>query len=206
MNAIAQLRAERGWSQEDLAEKLNTTAVSVGRYEKQDQRLTLPLMRRVAKVFRVSVAQVAGEASSTPLDHTGVPVYDVRAAAGAGAFLVDEQSEPSHYLMFREQWLRRVSRDISQLIVLEVSGDSMWDTLHDGDHALVDRSQLNPRREGLYVLRIDDVLQVKRLSMHPVSKLLTIKSDNANYPTYSDINPDDIALVGRVVWIGRALG
>lgn len=148
--------------------------------------------------------------SSPPLpkvawdDQREVPVFDVRASAGAGALATD--GEPIHYLVFREPWLRRISRQPDQLVVLEISGDSMWETLHDGDHALVDRSQTNPRREGLYVLRIDDILQVKRLSMHPVTKLLTIKSDNPAYPTYGEVNPDDVAVVGRVVWIGRSLG
>jgi phage repressor protein C with HTH and peptisase S24 domain len=99
-----------------------------------------------------------------------------------------------------------MSGDVHRLFVLEVSGDSMWETLHDGDHALVDPGQTNPRREGLYVIRIDDMLQVKRLSMHPVNKLLTVKSDNPAYRTYDNIKPDDIAIMGRVVWIGRSLG
>jgi phage repressor protein C with HTH and peptisase S24 domain len=50
------------------------------------------------------------------------------------------------------------------------------------------------------------MLQVKRLSMHPVNKLLTVKSDNPAYRTYDNIKPDDIAIMGRVVWIGRSLG
>jgi len=203
MNRIAKLREDRGWSQQDLADRLETTAVSVGRYEKEDQRLTLPLLRKIAEVFGVSVADVIGEAGSQP-GTIPIPAYDIRAAGGPGAFS-DEQEEPPHYLYFREQWIRKLGRP-NFLVVLEVSGDSMWETLHDGDNALVDRSQVNPRREGLYVIRIDDVLQVKRISMHPVTRLLTIKSDNPAYPTYADVNPDDIAVVGRVVWIGRSLG
>ncbi len=133
-----------------------------------------------------------------------MPVYDLRAAAGAGA-LADE-SPPTGHLMFREQWLRRIANDVRALFVIEISGDSMWETLHDGDHVLVDPSQGNPRREGLYVIRIDDMLQVKRISTHPVTKRLTVKSDNPAYPTYDNIEPADIAMVGRVVWIGRSLG
>jgi len=204
MNRIAKLRDDRGWSQQDLADRLDTTSVSIGRYEKEDQRLTLPLLRKIAEVFGVSVADVIGEAGSQP-GTIPIPAYDIRAAGGAGAFS-DEGNEPPHYLYFREQWLRKIGGRPDHLVVLEVSGDSMWETLHDGDNALVDRSQVNPRREGLYVIRIDDVLQVKRISMHPVTRLLTIKSDNPAYPSYSDVNPDDIAVVGRVVWIGRSLG
>lgn len=203
MNQLARLRHERGLSQQELADKLNTTAVSIGRYEREDQRLTLPLLRRLARIFDVSVAEIAGEARTSP-DHLPVPVFDLRAAAGAGALALD--TPVSEHLMFREQWLRRITVDVRALFVLEISGDSMWETLHDGDHVLVDRSQVNPRREGLYVIRIDDMLQVKRISMHPVSKLLTVKSDNPAYRTYDAIPPDDIVIVGRVVWIGRSLG
>ena len=203
MNQIARLRLERGLSQQELGDKLNTTAVSVGRYEREDRRLTLPLLRRFAKIFDVTVAEIAGE-TRVGAEHMAVPVLDLRAAAGAGALAADVPA--SEHLMFREQWLRRIAADLRALFVLEISGDSMWETLHDGDHVLVDRAQTNPRREGLYVIRIDDMLQVKRISMHPVTKLLTVKSDNPAYRTYENISPEDIAIMGRVVWIGRSLG
>jgi phage repressor protein C with HTH and peptisase S24 domain len=203
MNQLARLRQQRGLSQQELAEKLNTTSVSVGRYEREDQRLTLPLLRRLSKVLDVTIAEIVGE-TRPGAEHLAVPVFDLRAAAGAGA-LVSDASVTQH-LMFREQWLRRIATDLTQLFVLEISGDSMWETLHDGDHVLVDRAQTNPRREGLYVIRIDDMLQVKRISMHPVSKLLTVKSDNPAYRTYDSISPEEIAIMGRVVWIGRSLG
>ena len=203
MNQLARLRHDRGLSQQELADKLNTTAVSIGRYEREDQRLTLPLLRRLAKVLDSSIAEIAGEAGAGA-EHLAVPVYDLRAAAGAGALAADAPA--TEHLMFREPWLRRIAHDLAQLFVLEISGDSMWETLHDGDHVLVDRGQVNPRREGLYVIRIDDMLQVKRISMHPVSKLLTVKSDNPAYRTYENIPPEEIVLVGRVVWIGRSLG
>ncbi|MGD0190174.1 MAG: LexA family transcriptional regulator [Rhizomicrobium sp.] len=203
MNNLAKLRQVRGWSQQDVANQLNTTAVSVGRYERQDQRLDLPLLRRLAKIFDVTIGEIAGEPRINP-DHFPVPVFDLRAAAGAGALA--HETEPSDHLMFREQWLRKISTDVRRLFVLQVSGDSMWETLHDGDHVLVDPAQDNPRREGLYIIRLDDMLQVKRISMHPVKKLLSIRSDNPAYPTYEGIKPDDISIVGRVVWIGRSLG
>jgi phage repressor protein C with HTH and peptisase S24 domain len=203
MNNLAKLRQARGWSQQDVANLLNTTAVSVGRYERQDQRLDLPLLRRLAKIFDVTIGEIAGEPRINP-DHYPVPVFDLRVAAGAGALAQD--AEPVGHLMFREQWLRRITNDIRRLFVLEVSGDSMWETLHDGDHVLVDPAQSNPRREGLYVIRLDDMLQVKRISMHPVKKLLTVKSDNPAYPSYDGIRPEDVSIMGRVVWIGRSLG
>ena len=129
MNQLARLRHDRGLSQQELADKLNTTAVSIGRYEREDQRLTLPLLRRLAKVLDSSIAEIAGEAGSGA-EHLAVPVYDLRAAAGAGALAADAPA--TEHLMFREPWLRRIAHDLAQLFVLEISGDSMWETLHDG--------------------------------------------------------------------------
>lgn len=166
-----------------------------------------PSLEKILKVTRalgISISEIVGDATGAGPDTFPVPVYDIRASAGGGS--LNDDDAPKHHLFFREAWLRRLARDPKRLLVLEISGDSMWDTLHDGDHALVDLSQADPRRDGLFVIRIDDMLQVKRISMHPVARTLTVKSDNPVYPTYSDIPPDDIAVVGRVVWIGRSLG
>lgn len=203
-NKIAEMRGKLGWTQQDLADRLNTTSVSIGRYEKEDQRLTLPLLRQLAGILNCSVSDLIDDGLNSP-GNRAVPVYDIRLSAGPGAY-VEGDGLPTYHIPFNDDFLHRVSRNPDQCVILEVSGDSMWETLHDGDHALVDLSQRNPRLEGIFAIRIDDVLLVKRISMHPVTKLLTIQSDNDNYPTYSDINPDDIAVLGRVVWIGRCLG
>lgn len=198
---------KHGKSQKGLAEALHVDPGVVTRLLKGDRQLKaaeVPIIQRY-----LNAPPTLDDAPRT-FAHTGsedayagVPVFDVRISAGGGSIADDEG--PKHYLMFRRDWLKSISRTPSQLCVLEVSGDSMWETLHDGDHTLVDQSQKNPSREGLYVLRLDDALVVKRISMHPVNKTLTIKSDNPSYPTYNDIKPEDVYIFGRVVWIGRRI-
>lgn len=61
MNRIKELRDARGLTQKDLAGKLNTTEASVSRYENQDRRLTLPLLRRIAEKLGCTIAEIAGE-------------------------------------------------------------------------------------------------------------------------------------------------
>jgi phage repressor protein C with HTH and peptisase S24 domain len=55
------------------------------------------------------------------------------------------------------------------------------------------------------VLRLDDVLLVKRLSPNPATRRITITSDNDAYPSWPDCDPAAITIIGRVVWVGRKL-
>jgi len=57
----------------------------------------------------------------------------------------------------------------------------------------------------VYVLRRDDDLIVKRLGVSPASGSLTVASDNPAYPTWTDVPPETIVVIGRVVWAGRAV-
>jgi transcriptional regulator with XRE-family HTH domain len=66
MNLIRPIREARGLTQAKLADLLHTTEASVSRYEREDQRLTLPLLRRIAIVLECSVADLAGEGARSP--------------------------------------------------------------------------------------------------------------------------------------------
>jgi phage repressor protein C with HTH and peptisase S24 domain len=80
----------------------------------------------------------------------------------------------------------------------------MEPTLSDGDEILVSRDDGAERlRDGIYVLRVDDALIVKRIAMNPANRRFTIKSDNEGYPDWPDCDPGDVEIIGRVVWTGR---
>jgi Peptidase S24-like len=133
-----------------------------------------------------------------------VPSYDIKASAGSGSYV--DADWPEHFLPFRASWLRQIDcQDTTKLTVISVTGDSMYPTLSDGDDILVDTSETAPTHDGIYVLRRDETLHVKRLSFNPANKTLTIRSDNPLYQSWSDCKPGDINVVGRVVWFARAL-
>ena len=82
----------------------------------------------------------------------------------------------------------------------------MLPTLADGDEILVDQADGAARlRDGIYVLRRDEALMVKRLAPSPAGGAVTVKSDNRGYPTWPDCPLRSIQIVGRVVWCGRRL-
>jgi phage repressor protein C with HTH and peptisase S24 domain len=127
----------------------------------------------------------------------------VRASAGPGAITGEEATRP--YLAFEPRWLKGLTGSpAAKLSVIRVEGDSMAPTLCAGDDILVDRGDAAERlRDGIYVLRVDGTLLVKRLLIHPVGRRVTIQSDNPAYADLPDCALDAIDCVGRVIWTGR---
>jgi phage repressor protein C with HTH and peptisase S24 domain len=82
----------------------------------------------------------------------------------------------------------------------------MAPTLNAGDDILVDPGDCTERlRDGIYVLRMDDALVVKRIALHPIGRRVTVQSDNPAYPDWPDCDMGEIACIGRVVWAGRKI-
>jgi phage repressor protein C with HTH and peptisase S24 domain len=142
----------------------------------------------------------------TPGDYLQLPYFEVGASAGPGAHAEDRRAAPS--IAFQARFVRQLaSGDPSRLSVISVAGDSMLPTLGDGDEILVDAADSGHRlRDGIYVLRLDDALMVKRLALNPASRRLSIKSDNPAYPSWDGCDPSAVSIIGRVVWLGRRIG
>ena len=161
--------------------------------------------RRLARYFDVPEALLGGPAASPKQAFVPVPRLDVGASAGPGAFAGDERARS--LLGFDKAWLRTLTRgDIGLLSMIRVEGDSMVPTLSDGDEILVDGSDGAGRlRDGIYVLRLDGALVVKRLSINPAARRLSVASDNPAYPSWPECDASAVDVVGRVVWVGRQL-
>ncbi|PTD24187.1 S24 family peptidase [Sphingomonas fennica] len=149
------------------------------------------------------IAPAAKGAARRDADFVAVPRLAVRASAGPGA--VSAEGEIGQPFLFDAAWLRAVATaGTAGLSLIRASGDSMLPTLADGDDILVDRGDGPDRlRDGIYVLRMDEVLLVKRLLVDPAARRVTIASDNPAYPPIPDCALDDIGVVGRVIWGGR---
>lgn len=134
-----------------------------------------------------------------------VPVINVEASAGHGA-LAEMESQCAQF-GFDQGWLRRLTASkASSLSIIGVHGDSMEPTLHDGDEVMIDLSDGQSRlRDGIYVLRMDDTLNVKRIAIEPQGRKISVVSDNPAYPSWRGLERRGINIVGRVLWFGRAL-
>jgi phage repressor protein C with HTH and peptisase S24 domain len=150
---------------------------------------------------------VGGELPSTSpealaaADVIFIPFFDVAASAGGGAF-VEEGAERS-LVPLSKSWIQR-SLGVSprHLSMIRVMGDSMAPTLDSGDMVIVDESAKFADRivEGIFVLRIDGYLRVKRLER--MKERIRVLSDNPAYrPEVYRLNQlqEEFAVLGRVV-------
>ena len=130
-----------------------------------------------------------------------VPVFDVAASAGHGAF-VDYEAQ-AYSLAFPPNYLNRLtSSSTKNLAIISVKGDSMEPTLLDDDIVLLDTSKINLNFDGMFVLSFDGVLQVKRVGRSAKPGFVTVISDNTSFPPY-EAAATDIRAVGKVLWYGR---
>jgi phage repressor protein C with HTH and peptisase S24 domain len=203
--ALERLIQQRGEDYAGLSRLIGRNVAYVQQYVKRGtpKRLAEADRRVLARYFEVDEAVLGGPAAP-PSGHTvTVARLDVEASAGAGA--IGDSDRAVHEVAFDPRWLRRIGGG-GQLSMIEVRGDSMEPLLGHGDEILVDRSDGAERlRDGVYVLRMEGSLLVKRLSRHPATGRVSVTSDNPAHPSWPDCDPAQIDLVGRVVWAGKRI-
>lgn len=208
--ALEKLIRERGEDYASLSRLLGRNAAYIQQYMKRGspRRLAEDDRRLLARYFGVDESVLGGPAGRAGGDDglVSVPRLDVGASAGPGALDADDRRLGR--IGFDSAWLRRLGLAggrPGRLSVIRVEGDSMNPTLADGDEILVDRDDAAGRlRDGIYVLRVEGTLVVKRLGVGPGGRL-SVRSDNDAYPGWPDVEPGAVDVVGRVVWVGRRL-
>jgi len=161
---------------------------------------------RLAQYLGVGEDVLGGPTPRAPAASSfcAVPQLSVEASAGPGT-LPSGEAVLAHF-GFDRRWLRTLSRTPDKLSIISVRGDSMQPTLAEGDDILVDTGDGAERlRDGIYVLRVEGALLVKRLARNPATGRISIRSDNLAYPAWDECAATDIHVIGRVVWAGRRM-
>ena len=206
---LLRLCTERGESLAGLSRLLGRNDAYMQQYLRKGTPRRLPERERrtLARYFAVPDSMLGGPAGELVPERAMVTVQRraVRASAGAGAVAEDQTMAP--FFAFDPAWLRALTAAPSErLSMIRVEGDSMAPTLNAGDDILVDHAEpCDGLRDGIYVLRVDDALLVKRLAIHPFGGRVTVQSDNPNYPDWPDRALDELDCIGRVIWAGRRI-
>ncbi len=212
--ALERLIAERGENYADLSRLLGRNPAYIQQFIKRGtpRKLDEADRRILARYFGVEEAVLGAPSPSlaSPRHARGAPmvvaVPRLALGASAGPGSLDEDERAAGVMAFDAQWLRGLGVKPQRVSIIRVDGESMAPTLSDGDEIMVDHEDDAERlRDGVYVLRLDGVLMVKRVAIGPRRDRFSILSDNPHYPNWTDIDPAFILIVGRVVWTGRRL-
>lgn len=206
---LERLCAERGEDFAGLSRMLGRNAAYIQQYIRRGvpKRLGEDERRKLARYFGVDEAAFGGPQQDMvgPNGLVSVKRHPVNVSAGPGAIVTGEVGKP--YFAFEERWLKSMTASSpSNLSIVRVEGDSMAPTLNAGDDILVDLGDSADRlRDGIYVLRLEDALVVKRIALSPVGGRISVQSDNPAYPDWPDCELGDIKPIGRVIWSGRRI-
>jgi phage repressor protein C with HTH and peptisase S24 domain len=206
---LERLCAERGEDFAGLSRMLGRNPAYIQQFVRRGvpKRLGEEERRKLARYFSVSEALLGGppEPESPASGLVSVKRHPVSVSAGPGAVVSEELGKP--YFAFEERWLKALTASgPAKLSIVRVEGDSMAPTLNAGDDILVDLGDCAERlRDGIYVLRIDDAVVVKRLALNPMGRRVTVQSDNPAYSDWPDCGLGDINCIGRVIWSGRRI-
>lgn len=134
-----------------------------------------------------------------------VPRYNIKASAGHGAAIGEEA--PMHQMAFRKYWVDNILHVAAKgLAVIGVKGDSMFPVINDKDVLLININDTS-LRDGIYVIRLNEDLIVKRIQVMIGGIIKIVSANNVYEPFEVNLNdlPSDFAIIGRVVWFGRTV-
>jgi len=225
---LKKYRGHLGMTLPEMAAKLNVSTTTIVNYETGRRMPDIDFLIDFAEIcgrdfiywlgLRVAASKSAGataakalldatkiaQTAQTDKSFVALPLYDIKDAANA-ASASGHGRVTDEMLQFSTAWIQReLNAAPSDLMLILMDDEGMEPTLRPGDTILLDRRATKPDREGIYILRMNGVPLVKRLQILP-GGIIKAVSDNPAYETFtirlSDINDQDFAILGRVVWV-----
>lgn len=236
---LKELRANKQWTQGDLAKYSGVSLDSIKGYESgKTKNITVENLQKIAIAFGLNVnnfyskhLSLSQNSKMSPSQSDFVPKLslsgnnlkesdksrdneeeneiisipyfeDTYASAGDGVINYDEAPTT---LDFNEIFLRGflgIKGDLSCIHIINARGDSMQPTIDNGELLFVRAADGDGVTSGnVYVINYCGDVFVKRLEKNPITRAITLFSDNEKYePIVIDgENLENCNIVGRVV-------
>lgn len=195
---IAEARIAKGWSQQDLAEKMDTTQQTIQRYESGSRDIKSSVLIKLSAVLGVTISYLLGmENTSIPSnDMVEVPLYGAIAAGTPIEMVPVENSQPVP---------SEVRRRYPSAFLLKVEGDSMNRILPNGCYALVDPCEAVEHNGAPYAVCVNGYdATIKRVNKLNNGFELAPDSNDPTYSkqvfNYNEPGTQTITVIGEVVY------
>ncbi|MDB6178976.1 hypothetical protein PAF17_15905 [Paracoccus sp. Z330] len=192
--SATELAARAGVSSTTLTRPLNAK----GDHPYSISRRTLEKIREVSGIpfpGDTTVVQMVGEDQ--------ILIRSIDAHAGRIYADGDPSTTKEAAVSFSPSLLSQITDSPAEmLVIVPVVGDSMKPTLLEGDQVLVDQGQKNLDFDGLFAIRYNTAIHIKRIGRGGVPGQVNVRSDNTEYSAVNSA-ASDLDVLGRVLWIGR---
>lgn len=195
---IAEARIAKGWSQQELADRMETTQQTIQRYESGARDIKSSVLIKLSAVLDVTISYLLGlENASIPNNSTvDVPSYGSIAAGTPIEMVEVKDSQPVPV---------KVHERFPKAFLLKVEGESMNRILPNGSYALIDPAQKEPISGKPYAVCVNGYdATIKRVVKLSNGFELTPDSTDPTFrPTVYDFNEpgtDPVTIIGRVVF------
>lgn len=196
-------------SRQEAADVAGVGANQLARYVRGDASPTFEAMARLCTARSVSMSWLwTGEGSSGAIDAglnetVSVPLYDVR--AGAGAAQLSTGRDSAEHLPLARGFLAMLDIKPENAFLMITDGPSMEETIRHGEPILGDKAETEPR-DDIFVMAREGGVLVKRLQRRSDGSLMLISDNPAYQPELLPRDDaEDIRLIGRVKWVFRRL-
>lgn len=132
-------------------------------------------------------------------DFVYIPKVVAQLAAGHGSF--ETGSEIEGMYSFREDWIRKKGNS-KNLVLMDVTGDSMMPIIANGDTVMLDLSKTDLVSNKIFAVRVEDLIYIKYIDREPGKFVL--RSHNSDYPPIAIdtayLHDTSFQILGRAVW------
>lgn len=189
-------------SQKEIAQLTGIKQSSLSQILSKGGDVTLSRIASICSAIGASLQFImSGEPEQKSDEFAFLPFYkDVSLSAGDGSAVPDIEQE-TEILPFPAALLQKLTQSPENVTAITVRGDSMAPALRNGDFVLIDSSAAG-HIDGIYALRINGELMVKRVQWQPHKAIIV--SDNPQYQPF-ELAGVDVDVIGRVIFAGQMM-
>jgi transcriptional regulator with XRE-family HTH domain len=180
-NNLNVLLEERGMTADELAKKTNLTAASISLFRNMKGNVSLGNIYKIMRVLNVSIGELFGE---IPVDFKNL--LNIRYIENINSYKsYNEVLETKNY---RNYSIDSTLLDLvcgvkkpSDVAITRLGNNSMYNTIGANDLVIVDTSQKNIDRNGLYLVIEQNLLEIRRITINEKTREIDITVDNKSY-------------------------
>ena len=187
----------------------NTAGVSEGALRKWASGVSEPTRDRLVAIARAAGVNVSWLATgSGARDRTGGGELPVLEGFTALENVTEQGTDQDNMrrIAFSQEWLEHNAPSQGPMLAtIQAPDDSMSALIPAGAELVIDRTTGEVNRDGIYALRVDGALLVRRLQRIP-GGFIEASSETGTYqPFRFQMNDPAVSVIGRVIWVGRDL-